>query len=76
MLVAVNESFLDAASGTPCLTGYIIIARRDRDSPPGGMIVFGGDDVADLFTHLHSSATQERMWIVAHCDIGPLLLCV
>eukprot|EP00969_Alexandrium_andersonii_P052513 2306001-Alexandrium_andersonii.AAC.1 len=37
-LVAVNESFLDVASGTPQLTGFTVVARRDRGSPAGGVL--------------------------------------
>eukprot|EP00969_Alexandrium_andersonii_P322961 14270212-Alexandrium_andersonii.AAC.1 len=31
LLLFLNETFLDRSSGTPTITGYTCIARRDRE---------------------------------------------
>eukprot|EP00969_Alexandrium_andersonii_P298672 13203444-Alexandrium_andersonii.AAC.1 len=66
MLVMINETFLDAGSETPLLSGFTIVARRDRSTAGGGVLVFAKDSTVDVFTFVQASNDEERVWLIAH----------
>ena len=85
-LVAVNETFLNK-SVDASLPGYCVVGRRDRDSSNincfvdnlqswGGIVSFISEEYKGAAVEVLESSTAERLWIVLHCDMGPLLLCI
>ena len=77
MIVAVNESFLNASVSSVKLNGYELICRHDRDDGKqgGGILVFIAIAYSSNVTLLKRSDTAERCWCLLHSDRGPLLLC-
>ena len=73
-LLVLSETFLDAVSSVPTLDGYCLIGRRDRGSACGGVAVFATAAVAPTVALLRKSETAERIWVLVHCDCGPLLV--
>ena len=61
------------------LEGYTLISRRDRRDGDdfrncGGAAVSALTQHADSITEMHKSITCERVWVIVHSDLGPLLL--
>ena len=75
-IICLNETFLDKAVQSPTLEGYVVIARKDRDSFGGGVLVFIQKTLASLAATVLISEKAERVWIILHTDQGPVLLCV
>ena len=59
----------------PCIPGYSLVARRDRDGLGGGVAVFAIDSIADFCSLLLVSPSAERVWILTHTESGPILIC-
>ena len=75
ILVFLTESWLDSSCTYPTVSGYTLIARRDRHSLGGGVLIFALDSHAHLFSPLVPSPSAEILWLLFHSDCGPLLLC-
>ena len=73
--VVLVETFLDASTITPTLTGYVLVARRDRGGlrRKGGVAVFAKMEVARYVVFLENSEVSERSWLMIHSDNGPIL---
>ena len=75
-----NETFLDQSVGDVDIEGYAVVGRRDRsygndDRRCGGVAVYVQAEIVDSMTLLHKSPDHERVWILFHSNLGPLLLC-
>ena len=70
------ETFLDESTRVPVLTNYVILARRDRGRlrQKGGVILFVRKDLAKYTVHLGISESAERVWVLLHSDLGPILI--
>ena len=74
-MVVVTESWLNESYAYFCLSGYRVVARRDRSDgrEGGGVIVFTlSDDVS--VAHVHDSLELELAWCLIHSNVGPILL--
>eukprot|EP00969_Alexandrium_andersonii_P049158 2157325-Alexandrium_andersonii.AAC.1 len=67
-MICTNETFLDRASH-PSLPQYTVVARRDRGSHGGGVLVLVKSSLAGIATVVHSSEAAERVWLVLHTDL-------
>ena len=75
-LVALNETFLTKAIEHVELEGYQVLVRRDREGQwGGGVLVFILDEYAPRVTLVEISEVAERVWVLAHTDRGPYLIC-
>ena len=73
-IICLNETFLDKSTRSICLSGYVLLARRDRDCNGGGIAVFIQDQLASIAVLASHSETAERSWIYVHTDHGPVLV--
>ena len=73
-LICSNETFLDKEKVD--IERYELVGRRDREDGRkfGGVAVFAQSDLADSMTLMTASKVHERVWIVVHSDLGPLLI--
>ena len=72
-LVCLTETHLDVSCAHPAVSGYSLIARRDRDAHGGGVAIFAADAVADVAALCHRSIDTELVWITVHAVCGPVL---
>jgi hypothetical protein len=80
-VMGLTETFLDDSVKEVSLEGYTLISRRDRcegddDRKCGGVAVFALTQQADSITEVSKSATSERVWVIVHSDMGPLLVVI
>jgi hypothetical protein len=75
-IICLNENFLDKSVGDVTIEGYTIVGRRDRSDGRkcGGVAVYVQSRLAECVTLLQKSITHERLWILVHSDLGPLLI--
>jgi len=74
--VGLVETFLDDSIQAPALTNYELLARKDRGClrQKGGVILFVRKDVAKYAVQLGNSECAERVWVLLHSDLGPILI--
>ena len=76
-LVALTETWLDASTTSPSLSGYCVVSRLDRgERQGGGVILFAHKSIASQIVHIGSSDFSERTWHILHSDIGPISVAV
>ena len=77
-VVGLTETLLDRSVPSISLTGYALVARRDRqdDSGWGGIALFVRSDLRSGIAHLADSPLFERSWFLLHTDHGPFTLCL
>ena len=72
--VCLSETHLGASCKHPVLSGYSVIARRDRNLHGGGVAIFADDSVADIAVSCLESPCAEIVWVTVHAVSGPVLL--
>ena len=74
-IVAITESWLNPAIEHVSLSGYIMVARRDRCTcrTGGGVIVFAQENLWCV-VDAGNSNDAECCWIIVHTNNGPLLI--
>ena len=74
--VGLVETFLDDSIQAPALTNYELLARKDRGGlrQKGGVILFVRNDLAKYAVQLGNSESAERVWVLLHSDLGPILI--
>ena len=74
--LALTETFLDASTSSPTLSGYDVVSRRDRGGGRhgGGVILFARRAVCRQIAHVGTSDEFERTWHVLHTDVGPICI--
>ena len=75
-LVCLNETFLDEAKKRKThLENYVCVVCACRDDGRGGVAVFVHESIQSQVTLLGESDSAERVWLLVHSDLGPLLVC-
>ena len=81
-IIAITETFLNRGCNAN-LFGYKLIGRRDRPTTSdcftdslqswGGILVFVLKEYEGSIVQLHISECAERIWLMIHSDVGPVL---
>ena len=73
-VVCLSETWLNQAVREPSLSGYTLLARNDSDFQSGGVAIFVIDFLVPACSRLLVSSSAELVWIMVHCNSGPVLL--
>ncbi len=74
-IIFLNETLLNESVENPALEEYILIGRHEAACNKRGAAVYAHFSIAPDVVLLKKSVAAERLWIVAHTQLGPLLLC-
>ena len=58
----------------PVLHGYTLLARNDSSLQSGGVAVFVVDSFVPACSCLLVSTSAELVWVLLHCNSGPVLV--
>ena len=74
--VALTETWLDESVQSPTLEGYQVVSRLDRRDgrQGGGVVFFARADASHAIVHVAESPDHERVWLIWHTDVGPVLI--
>ena len=75
-ILCLNEAWLDKSVESLDITGSVCLSRRDRPlRKGGGVAVYARSTFSSHATPVLESPEYERVWLLVHADIGPILLC-
>ena len=74
-LLFLNETLLNESIAAPEIPNYELIGRYEDVSTKRGVAVFALKAVAPDIVVLLKSPASERIWLLLHSHVGPVLLC-
>ena len=76
-ILCFTETWLNPCIGRIIISGYSVVVRRDRGDgrQGGGVIIFVADSIMHSVTPILVSGSAERVWVLLHSNIGPMLIC-
>ena len=75
-VICLNETNLQPFTEFIEVEGYVVAARRDRSAGRrgGGVLVLVRTGIAEAVTCVKECSDCERLWLVVHSCLGPMLL--
>ena len=75
-VICLNETNLQPFTEFIEVEGYVVAARRDRSDgrKGGGVLVLVRTGIAEAVTCVKECSDCERLWLVVHSCLGPMLL--